>query len=136
MGSRCNCTMVTKTIIIQKYIYMKNDIEILSKYESWFYSAVHCDYIRALWDNDMKILIPIYEKWTGKKNNVNKSCGKCKLNFMKEFGKLYFKNKELIENEDGKNIEQRSEGQSEVCSRTNSKRKQSKSGIRKSNGKV
>lgn len=128
--------MVTKTIIIQKYIYMKNDLQILSKYESWFYSAVHCDYIRALWDNDMKVLIQIYEKWTGKKSNVNKSCGKCKLNFMKEFGKLYFKNKELIENEDGKNTEQRSEGQSEVCSRTNSKRKQPKSGIRKSNGKI
>jgi hypothetical protein len=115
---------------------MKNDLEILAKYESWFYSAVHCDYIRALWDSDMKVLVPIYEKWTGQKANMNGACSKCKLTFMKKFGVLYFKNKEKMEIENGKNTEQRSEGQSEVCSSTNSKRKQSKSGIRKSNGRV
>lgn len=109
---------------------MKEDLEILSKYENWFYTAINLDYIRALWDNDMNLLIPIYERLTGVKANVN-SCGKCKLNFMKKLGKLYYK---IIEN--GENIEQRSEGQSKVCSRTNSKRKQSKSGIRESNGKI
>lgn len=113
---------------------MKNDLEILSKYESWFYSAVYSDYIRALWDSDFKILLPIYEKWTGKKSNVNKQCGKCKLTFMKEFGELYFKNKEKMELEDGKNTEQGSEGKGEVCSRTTSKRKQQKNSNRRTNG--
>lgn len=116
---------------------MKNDLQILSKYENWFYSAVYCDYIRALWDSDMTILVPIYEKWTGQKTNMNNACAKCKLDFMKRFGKLYYKNKEEnITIEDGKNTEQRSEGKGEVCSRTDSKRKQSKSGVRKPNGKV
>ena len=117
---------------------MEKDLEILEKYESWFRTAIKADYIRALWDSDIKILIPIYEKWTGKKISVN-SCGKCKLDFMKKLGKLYFENKQKLEEDiknNGKNIEQRSEGQSKVCSRTNSKRKQSKSGIRESNGKI
>lgn len=46
---------------------MKEDLQILSKYESWFHSAVYCDYIRALWDSDMAILVPIFEKWTDRK---------------------------------------------------------------------
>ena len=116
---------------------MKNDIKILEKYESYFYTAVYADYVRALWDNDFKVLIPIYEKWTNKKADLSGSCGKCQLSFMKKLGVLYYANKEkLKEIEDGKNTEQRSEGQSEVCSRPNCKRKQSKSGIRKSNGKI
>lgn len=115
---------------------MKNDLQILSKYENWFYSAVYCDYIRALWDSDMAILVPIYEKWTGQKTNMNNACAKCKLDFMKRFGKLYYKNKELIENEDGKNTEQGSKGKGKVCSRTDSKRKQQKNSTGKINGRV
>lgn len=115
---------------------MKNDIQVLSKYESWFTSAVYHDYMRAIWESDIKILLPIYEKWTGNKINLSSACGKCKLEFMKKLGKLYFNNKEKIELEDGKNTEQRSEGKGEVCSRTNSKRKQPKNSVRKPNGKV
>lgn len=115
---------------------MKNDLEILSKYESWFRTAVNCDYIRALWESDFKILVPIYEKWTGRNPKLNNTCGKCKLNFMKEFGKLYFKNKELIEQEDGKNIERGIEEKGKVCKQVNSGGKQPKSGNRRSNKKV
>ena len=105
---------------------MRNDIELLKKYESWFHSAIECDYIRALWDSDMKILVPIYEKWTNSKFDGNSKCPKCKLDFMKKLGQLYFNNKEKMELEDGKNIEQGSKGKGEICSRVNSKRKQSK----------
>lgn len=115
---------------------MKNDLEVLAKYESYFYSATQADYIRALWDSDFAILIPIYEKWTGTKSNVNKQCGKCKLDFMKKFGKLYFNNKEKMEIEDGKNTERRIENESEICSKINSRGKQPKSGNRRSNKKV
>ena len=111
---------------------MKEDLQILSKYESWFHSALYCDYIRALWDSDMAILITIYEKWTGQKANMNNACAKCKLEFMKKFGKLYYKNKEEnMEIENGKNIEQGSKGKGEVRSRTDSKRKQQKNSGRK-----
>ena len=50
--------------------------------------------------------------------------------------KEIFSLNENMKIEDGKNTEQRSEGKGEVCSRTDSKRKQSKSGVRKPNGKV
>lgn len=83
---------------------MENDIELLKKYESWFNSAVYYDYIRAIWKSDLEVLIPIYEKWTGKKITVG-DCSKCKLDFMKKLGQLYFNNKEKMELEDGKNIE-------------------------------
>lgn len=76
---------------------MKTDLETLSKYESWFYSALNCDYIRALWKNDFEILVPIYEKWTGTKVTTNLSCGKCRLAFIQKLGKLYYKNKEEYE---------------------------------------
>lgn len=116
---------------------MEKDLEQLSKYENWFYTSIRCDYIRALWKSDFDILIPIYEKWTNTKPRINTSCGKCVLDFIKRLGKLYYKNKEeYMKIEDGKNTEQRSKGQSEVCSRINSKRKQSKNSTGKSNGKV
>lgn len=70
---------------------MENDIEQLKKYESWFHSAIEYDYMRALWDSDMKILVPIYEKWTNSKFDGNSKCSKCKLKLIKELGKLYYK---------------------------------------------
>ena len=73
---------------------MQKDLEILAKYEPWFHSAVYSDYMRALWKSDFDILIPIYEKWTGAKAKGNMTCPKCKLNFIRELGKLYYKNKE------------------------------------------
>lgn len=76
---------------------MEKDLEILKKYENWFYTAVYADYIRALWKDDFEVLIPIYEKWSGRKTNINTSCGKCKLIFLKKLGELYFKNKEEYE---------------------------------------
>lgn len=76
---------------------MKKDLEILEKYEPWFHSAVYADYMRALWKSDFDVLVPIYEKWTGRKITNNFTCSKCKLNFIREFGKLYYKNKEEYE---------------------------------------
>lgn len=115
---------------------MEKDLEQLKKYESWLHSALYGDYIRALWKSDMEILVPIYEKWTGKKINMNSACGKCKLDFMKKLGKLYFNNKEKMELEDGKNTERRIEDESKICSKINSRGKQPKSGNRRSNKKV
>ncbi len=79
---------------------MEQDINILSKYESWFHSAIYSDYIRALWQRDFDVMIPIYEKWTNKKADTNFNCSKCKLNFIKKLGKLYYKNKEEIKNKE------------------------------------
>lgn len=76
---------------------MQKEIEILAKYEPWFHSAVYADYMRALWQSDFDILIPIYEKWTGVKADGNMTCSKCKLNFIRKLGKLYYKNKEEYE---------------------------------------
>ena len=79
---------------------MKNDLLILKKYESWFHSAIYANYTRALWQSDYNVLVPIYEKWTGTSAKINMSCSKCKLDFVKRLGKLYYKNKEEIENKE------------------------------------
>ena len=78
---------------------MKDDLEKLEKYESWFHSAVYANYIRALWADDINIMKEIYTKWTSTEISINGSCGKCKLAFVKELGKLYYKNKEIYERE-------------------------------------
>lgn len=112
---------------------MKKDLEILAKYENWFYTATKCDYIRALWESDFNILVPIYEKWTGSKANINNGCSKCKLDFIKKLGKLYYKNKEEYEIRQTKeNISQtqnetRSEGEDRVYSKRNSRGKKQSS---------
>lgn len=100
---------------------MKTDLEQLKKYESWFSSALYYDYIRALWKADMDVLIPIYERWTGKKSNINGSCGRCKLEFMKKFGKLYFKNKEEYEREQ-EQVSGQTKGVSNTSGKTDTKR--------------
>lgn len=116
---------------------MKNDIEQLKKYEPYFHSAINCDYIRALWDSDMKILISIYEKWTGTKYTGCMTCAKAKLTFMKKLGGLYYKNKELLmEQENGKDIERGPKEEGEVCKQVNSRGSQPKGGSRRSNKKV
>lgn len=116
---------------------MREDIERLSRYESYFNSAIHADYIRALWDSDMKLLISIYEKWVGNKYTGCITCGKAKLDFMKRLGELYFKNKELLmEKENGKDIERGPEEEGEVCKQVNSRGPQPKGGSRRSNKKV
>lgn len=94
---------------------MKNDLEILSKYESWFYTAVNSDYIRALWKDDFDVLVPIYEKWTNTKSDVTMNCSKCKLSFIKKLGKLYYKNKEEYANKS--NSESREKEEPHKCRR-------------------
>lgn len=76
---------------------MKTDLEILDHYESWFHSAIYSDYTRALWKSDFDVMLPIYVKWTGTTPNINYNCSKCKLNFVKRLGKLYYKYKEDYE---------------------------------------
>ena len=109
---------------------MEQDINLLSKYESWFHSAIYSDYIRALWKADLDVMIPIYEKWTNKKVDTNFNCAKCKLNFIKKLGKLYYKNKEEIKNKEyEKQPEQKSRQPKEVqcnASRTSNSERQSK----------
>lgn len=112
---------------------MEKDLEILSKYENWFYTAIKADYIRALWETDMNLMISIYEKWTGEKIKVCPTCAKSKLNFVKKLGKLYYKNKEEYEIRKTKeNISQtqnetRSEGEDRVYSKRNSRGKKQSS---------
>ena len=67
---------------------MEKDLEILSKYENWFYTAIKADYIRALWETDINLMISIYEKWTGEKIKVCPTCAKSKLKFIKKLGNL------------------------------------------------
>lgn len=73
---------------------MKEELDKLEKYESFFRTAISSDYCRALWKDDFDVLIPIYKKWTGEEMVSNMNCGACKLKFMKKLGKLYFKYKE------------------------------------------
>lgn len=69
---------------------MINDLDILKKYENHFRSAINSNYCRAIWKSDIDVLVSIYTKWTNTKPNLNMSCSKCKLDFIKKIGKLYY----------------------------------------------
>lgn len=70
---------------------MEKDLEVLKPYESNFRTAINSNYSKAIWQSDMNILIGIYYKWTNTKPSINMNCSKCKLDFIKRMGKLYFK---------------------------------------------
>lgn len=91
------------------------ELELLKKYEEWFNTAINYDYISALWDGDFKILIPIYEKWIGKKEKINTKCGSCRLDFMKQLGKVYFKKLEEYEKENAGRDKESAVTQTEKC---------------------
>jgi hypothetical protein len=74
---------------------MKKELKTLEKYENHFRTAIKFDYYTALWQADFDIIVPIYRKWTKDNNKIILSCGKCRLDFIKKMGELYFKNKEI-----------------------------------------
>lgn len=70
--------------------YLKKELPILEKYESYFRTALKSGYIRNLTDAQVDELLPIYERASGRKYPLCKRCGSSKLNFIKEVGKKYF----------------------------------------------
>lgn len=78
--------------------FTEKEWEILEKYDDRFYTAVYCQYIRAIWESDLKLLLPIYERVTEGKCNVCINCSSGKLKFMTVFGKIYFEQKEKKNN--------------------------------------
>ena len=69
---------------------MEEDIKVLEKYENYFHTAIKYDYIKALWDDDLKIIIPIYERLTEQKYTGCSYCSHSRLALMKKLGKIYY----------------------------------------------
>lgn len=74
-------------------MFTEAEWQILKKYEDRFYSAIYCQYIRAIWKSDIEKLLPIYERVTEKKYSMCINCPSSKLKFMELLGKIYFKQK-------------------------------------------
>lgn len=72
---------------------LKKDIKKLEQYDSYFRTAIHHQYMRNLTNTQIDELLGIYERITGKKYKLCKTCGTAKLKFIQEVGKLYYENK-------------------------------------------
>ena len=71
----------------------KQDYELLGRYEMHFVRAMESSYCRYIPLSDMKRMVEIY-KQTSPNAHYNIACAKCKLNLLKDVGRLYFAEKE------------------------------------------
>lgn len=72
-------------------------METLSAFEDRFRSSIYFDYYRNLSAGNLDKIASVYDEATGKRSNRNWSCGTCIMNYLREVGKIYFKDKEEYE---------------------------------------
>lgn len=71
--------------------YMEDDVFFtLSRYESWFLTAVRSDYMRALSDGSLGVIEAQWLRHTGRAVRVCRSCGRSVLGFVKRVGEAWF----------------------------------------------
>lgn len=85
--------------------FTKQQLDTLSAYEDRFRSSLYFDYYRNLSANSLERIADVYDEATGKKTQRNWSCGTCIMNYLREVGKIYFKDKEEYEKEAEKMVE-------------------------------
>lgn len=74
--------------------FTEEQIQILSKYEEHFTTAVKGNWSRYPGSIALDEIHSIYCEVTGDKRKNNKSCSNCILNLLKDCGKLYFQDKD------------------------------------------
>jgi hypothetical protein len=66
------------------------DIKWLSSFESNFRTAINSNYSRNVLESQLRKMVDIYEKVTGKKYSLCYHCSTQILYFLKDIGKIYF----------------------------------------------
>ena len=74
--------------------FTKEQLEFLSVYEDRFHTAIHLNYYRNVTNAALNKIANVYDEATGTKTNRNFGCSACIMNYLREVGKLYFKDKE------------------------------------------
>lgn len=69
---------------------IKEDMKWLSQFESNFRTAIHSNYSRNVLESQLRRMVEIYEKETGKRYSLCYHCSTQVLYFLKDMGKLYY----------------------------------------------
>lgn len=73
--------------------FTQEQLEILSKYESNFNTAINADWSRAVGRTGTETIYNIWKAATGTPIKVNPNCSHCVLTLLKDVGRLYFADK-------------------------------------------
>lgn len=89
----------------------KEDLKWLSQFETNFNTAINSNYSRNVLESQLRKMVEIYEKETGKKYPLCYHCSSSVLGFLKDMGKIYLDHKgnepKLNTNELGKVVTQK-----------------------------
>ena len=77
--------------------FTKEQMEVLSQYESYFNTAVNANYSRHPGRLALQTVYDIYTGVTGDTRRFDDNCQHCILALLKDCGRLYFQDKELLE---------------------------------------
>lgn len=91
--------------------YTEEIYEMLTPYRTHLYTATYGNYVRFKSIQEKKELAAIYTKHFNKKSRLDKGCGGCTLNEMKQLGRLYFADEEIYKVREG--LEQNKETETE-----------------------
>ena len=73
--------------------FTKDEMEFLGQFEHNFSCAIDSDYVRGVALSDLEKMRTIWERVTGKDYRLNTGCGNCILEFFKQIGGEYRKQK-------------------------------------------
>ena len=71
----------------------KEDLKWLSQFETNFNTAINSNYSRNVLESQLRKMVSIYEKETGKKYPLCFHCSSSVLGFLKDMGKIYLDHK-------------------------------------------
>lgn len=74
----------------------QEELDKLAPYEQNMRTALHSKYLRNVGRTGLAVMIPIYERVTGKPVRVVDTCGVCILDFLQRLGRIYFADKDEI----------------------------------------
>ena len=71
----------------------KQELKYLSQFEDNFYTAIQSSFSRNISRSSLEEMNRIYEKETGKTQNINYNCSVCCLTLIKKVADIYYKEK-------------------------------------------
>lgn len=65
------------------------DYQYLSRFKTKFETAIEANWVSTPSPVELKTMVEIYKKITGRRDNIRTSCGHCILRFMQDIGRLW-----------------------------------------------
>lgn len=76
--------------------FSEEQIKTLSTWEPNFHTAINADWARNPGTSGLRVIYDIYTKVTGDKRPFNDNCSHCIVSLLRDCGKIYFQDKEIL----------------------------------------